>query len=306
MKSYTPNATERPRDDSVFQVVITETVLPFGNGKATLVWVDADDPDTLVTHPAIDESNPDRQIEVYDANDCNCLLPGELVWIRFDEEIGAYVPEGSQGLVRKAVAQADVAADAVGTFSIAKDGEVITFPDGADPPVDQSVDIDVKSVHGATDQTLYFVVYLRGDQSPGGDVNRLGRWETITESKSTLKVVTDNDVSPGNFVSCTVWEGQPPMPTNRVIEKVWLDWETGGEGISADKQARITYDTPSKVWRFISAECEGDAEPAAKGTTSNDSSVPASDSTAAFHVNSDGVWLNDGNGTFTNVTAPAP
>lgn len=180
MKSYTPIATERPRDDSVFQVVITETVLPFGNGKATLVWVDADDPDTLVTHPAIDESNPDRQIEVYDANDCNCLLPGELVWIRFDEEIGAYVPEGSQGLVRKAVAQADVAADAVGTFSIAKDGEVITFPDDADPPVDQSVDIDVKSVNGATDQTLYFVVYLRGDQSPGGDVNREGRWETIT------------------------------------------------------------------------------------------------------------------------------
>lgn len=120
----------------------------------------------------------------------------------------------------------------------------------------------------------------------------------------TIKVVPDNDVSPGNSVACTIWEGRPPLPTTQVINEVWLDWEAGGEQVSAGKQARAVFEPLDGVWRFVSAECEGDAEPGSKVTSSTDSSVPASDSTAAIHVNNDGVYLNDGAGAFNAVTAP--
>ena len=111
-----------------------------------------------------------------------------------------------------------------------------------------------------------------------------------------VKVTPTADVSPGNSVAATIYEGQPPAATTQEIPAVFLDWETGGEQISAGKEATAKYEPVDGVWRFSSAECEGDAEASAKLFVGD--TLPTQPSTYAaaliagvgLYINNEGTW----------------
>ncbi len=118
------------------------------------------------------------------------------------------------------------------------------------------------------------------------------------------RVKPQNNVEVGQSGLCTFYQGNPLVATSQQAS-VLLDWEAGDEQVSANKEATAEFLWHDQVWRFSSAECEDDEEPPSKVTVSDDTSTPGSSSTAAAHINQDGVFINQG-GTFTNVTAPPP
>lgn len=205
-----PAGTERPREgNEIYRVVVTENVMPGNEGHGNPVWSEQDtggEPETKHTFLPVDVNNPDRSFWIYDANDCNSLLFEELAWVRYDADIGRFVPVGSQGLIRHAIATEDVdgAYDngsgnepgTEGTFHIAKEGVELEVPDPSDPQTNIKVPVEVfvtgQSV--AKDQ-LVLINYFIGEKSTDvNDVNRPGQWRLICKDTPSvlLRRCSDN------------------------------------------------------------------------------------------------------------------
>lgn len=205
-------ARDRPRtSNQIWRVVITENVMPGGEGRGKPVWSktpSGSDPEDIDTFPVVDEDNPDRSFDIYDANDCNCLLYEELAWVRYDADIGRFVPIGSQGLTRHAIATVAVDADDIEEFEISKDNSVLQVADPADLPSGTlTVPIDVRVNAAVAEDEQVLVHYLIGEQSPGGEIVREGQWRVAGKQLGQLfpLALTQTGGSAGSPTTATSW-----------------------------------------------------------------------------------------------------
>lgn len=178
MRNFTQNTqSHRPRTSEPTRALVINPVLPGETGTATLVFINGVNGE-LERLPEPEGEQPDRSFDVKDVNDNNCLLPEELIWVRFEDEVNEFVPIGSQGLVRRAFANESLEADQSGEFTIAKDGEVVTYTNEDDEQVDVVVTATTEVAVEKDD--LCWVVYLIGEESSGGEVFRAGRWVVLS------------------------------------------------------------------------------------------------------------------------------
>lgn len=189
MRQFIQNTqAHRPRGNEPLRAVVIQPVLPNGTGTADIVFVD---PSGEVGRPS--SESPDRSFTVTDANDNNCLLPEELIWVRFEQEVGSFIPIGSQGLTRRAFANQAIEAGSSGEFTLAKDGEVVTYTNDDDEVVDAVV--TVTTANAVEKDELCWIVYLIGEESSGGEAFRPGRWEVLT-------VDSEDDCGCKDYVCC--------------------------------------------------------------------------------------------------------
>ena len=214
-RRYGIQESERPHEDGdVYRVVIFESVMPGEEGYGMPVWSKNNDldPKEIATFPFdITEAEPDRSFWIYDANDCNCLLYEELAWIRYDADVGRFVPIGSQGLTRKAIATVDSKPQTTKEFELAKGNETLRVPDPDNRDDEVEILIDVFSEENDTPEgNEVWVQYCIGEESIG-DVYRKGKWKIVSSEpggaavliRASATIAARNGSSPGSG-TCTI------------------------------------------------------------------------------------------------------
>lgn len=157
-----PSQTKRARQTDPIQVIIKTVVLPGQSGTADLAWGFNDgSTDSETVYRTFDDS--DKSITISDTHSNNCLLPGELAWVRYDEDAGSFVPIGSTGLVREACS-IEKSTDNYAKFEFEQ--------------IDQEV--TVKSFYPVSKGRVQIIAYLQGTQSVEGSDNRIGHWQVIS------------------------------------------------------------------------------------------------------------------------------
>jgi hypothetical protein len=87
--------------------VCTEWMPPGEYGKFQLIFPDTAQADPLNNRWLQALGGANNEIEVYDLNAQNCILEKELCYVVYDADWGCFVPVGSSGLIRRAVAIED-------------------------------------------------------------------------------------------------------------------------------------------------------------------------------------------------------
>lgn len=188
---------ERPQPGERIRVVIVIPVLPGKSGWAYPVFTkdNETDPDEIESYelPLDPDTAPDRTLFILDVNDCNLLLPLELAWVVYDDDVGAYVPVGSQGLSRTALpvdhyAQDSMSLNGLADFVITKHGKIWEYDDPEsleDPQEKLTVEIEVVTSRNMGLGQECWIHYLAGDEDPeaAGEekIVRPGRWRIVAK-----------------------------------------------------------------------------------------------------------------------------
>jgi len=200
-----PSQTKRPRQTDPIQVIIKTAVLPGLSGTADLAWrVNVEPPSSEDLVDTIDESNDgstdseifyetfdesDKSITITDTHSNNCLLPGELAWVRYDEDAGSFVPIGSTGLVRQAISEEEQVPGMVTLIlesskdSTSKEDE--ETPETTSPEEDEETSentIIAESENGIQRGTKLLVIYMLGSIEVEQSVHKTGCWLVVNNS----------------------------------------------------------------------------------------------------------------------------
>lgn len=153
-------STERPRSTDPIQVIMTLALLPNLDGRALLV---SETPINSRRFSAIqNQGGTDQSFVIIDPHGNNCILPGELAWVRYDEDAGGYIPIGSTGLVREA--RSEEMQDA---------GEVMLLLPLSDTPITATSDFDLEA------DEVYLTTYLQGTREVQGSDHLSGYWRVF-------------------------------------------------------------------------------------------------------------------------------
>ena len=256
-RRHSKASTNRPQfqDGEVHRIQIVDSVLPGEFGTGNPVWADdRTDGDTVATFAPVDGSNPNRQFTVHDVNRCNCLLYQELAWCRYDADTGYFVPVGSQGLTRMAIADehaapsTDIPIETTDVFdaSFSKLGERLVDKDDAD------ITLEVQSNQGASKGEEFWVQWSISEldivTTPApAEILREGKWKVLAR-KGLAFVMAPSGGIPARVLA---------TPGKADCDIVVIA-EEAGTGYAAGDFVKLSDQIEVRNWTFDIAAEEGD------------------------------------------------
>lgn len=215
--------TANPARDTSGQLlaICTEKIPPGEEGKARLIFPDMDDSDPILNRKLRSLSGENNEIRVVDMNGNNYILKDELFYVTFDADFGDFVPVGSQGTVRRAIASEDHFYYGSGAGSNVFEAEV----QGSSESVTLFDVSNAWCAEPVYDGEKIWVVWLSGDQAPEGDrEQRRGQWYRIQRIPGDLKIFKAPsggipaavNTLMGYVANCAVYERVPNTHNLRV------------------------------------------------------------------------------------------